>query len=78
MKKITPQTMKAIVDLWCCDKELAPEGQFYCLENNVWVACDNSTGDCWVEEFETENGAIGWLEDDNVCGVNNYSLSEEV
>jgi hypothetical protein len=28
----------------------------------VLVACDNSTGDAWVEEFYSTKDAIGWLE----------------
>ena len=76
MKKVTARVMKAIVDLWCIEKEVAPEGKFYCEDNGVWVACDNSTGDCWVEEFKTEVGAIGWLEDDDEYTANNYALND--
>ena len=76
MKKITAEIMKAIVDLWCFEKELAPEGKFYCQDNGVWVACDNTTGHCWVEVFTTEEGAIGWLEEYDAYDVNNYSLNE--
>lgn len=35
----------------------------YFLEGNVWIAFDNSTEDCWVEEFKTEEMAICWIED---------------
>ena len=77
MKKVTARAMGAIVDLWCFEKKLAPEGRFYCEDNGVWVACDNTTGDCWVEEFKTEEGAIGWLEDDDAYAMNNYTLSEQ-
>ena len=76
MKKITAKAMSHIVDLWLEDADIAPKGQFYCEDNGVWVACDNSTDDCWVEEFKTEAGAIGWLEDDDEYTVNNYSLNE--
>ena len=76
MKKVTAKTMKAIVELWCEDKELAPEGQFYCSDNGVWVGCDNNYGHCWVEEFKTEEDVIKWLNDEPVCDVNNYTLNE--
>jgi hypothetical protein len=33
----------------------------YYLDKNKWVAFDNSTGDCWVEEFESEELALSWL-----------------
>jgi hypothetical protein len=39
-----------------------PRGLFYKKGETVWVACDNSTGDAWVEEFKTEEKAIKWLE----------------
>ena len=61
MKKITAQAMKAIVDLWLESEDLAPVGMFYCIDNDIWVGCDNSSGDCWVEEFKTEEDVINWL-----------------
>jgi hypothetical protein len=33
-------------------------------EENCWIAFDNENGDCYVEEFNTEELAIAW--------VNNY------
>lgn len=58
MKEITAQTMLTIVNLWTQDESLAPKGRFYCFDNGVWVGCDNVTGDCWIEEFETKEGVI--------------------
>lgn len=26
-----------------------------------WTAFDNTSGDCWVEDFKTEREAIEWL-----------------
>lgn len=76
MKKITAEIMKAIVDIWCFDETLAPEGKFYCPDNGVWVGCDNSSGDCWVEEFKTEADVVKWLNDEPVYNANNYALNE--
>lgn len=28
---------------------------------DIWTAYDNSTGECWVEDFKTEEGCIRWL-----------------
>ena len=40
----------------------AHEGdQGYYKEGGKWVAFDNSTCDCWVEEFKTRKAAIAWL-----------------
>jgi hypothetical protein len=33
----------------------------YFKENNFWIAFDNTSGNCNVEEFEKEEYAIGWL-----------------
>lgn len=35
----------------------------YFFEGNAWIAFDNYTEDCWVEEFKTEEMAICWIED---------------
>ena len=76
MQKITAQAMKNIVDLWTEDKKLAPYGMFYCLDNDVWVGCDNTTNDCWVEVFKTEEDVIAWLNNEPVYDINNYPLNE--
>lgn len=76
MKLVTARGMSAIVDLWCFEKELAPEGKFYCEDNGVWVGCDNSSGDCWVEEFKTEEDVVKWLNNEPVYDVNNYLLND--
>ena len=33
----------------------------YHKDTNIWVACDDSTGQKWVEEFDKLENAIGWL-----------------
>lgn len=33
-------------------------------EDNKFIAFDNNTGDCWVEEFETLKDAIEWLNEE--------------
>lgn len=76
MKKISAEAMRRIVDLWLEDVELAPRGMFYCLDNEVWVGCDNVHGHCWMEEFKTEEDVIKWLNDEIVYDVNNCPLNE--
>lgn len=34
----------------------------YFFEDSKYIAFDNSRNECFVEEFETENKAICWLE----------------
>ena len=41
---------------------------FIMYDNGTWVACDNSTGNMWVEEFEHLEKAIKWLKGEfEVC-----------
>lgn len=63
MKKITATEMLTIVQTWCENPQSVSYEQFYCFDNGVWVGCDNPTGDCWVEEFKTEEEVIAWLND---------------
>lgn len=37
------------------------KGYFFDGKSNQWVAFDNSTYDCFVEDCNTESEAIGWL-----------------
>lgn len=36
-------------------------GLFYYKGKRQFVAIDNTTGDCWVEEFRSKRRAINWL-----------------
>ncbi len=33
----------------------------YYKDGKVWCAWDNSSGDCWVEEFKTKKECIDWI-----------------
>ena len=54
-------------------QNIDPDGKYpfhkgdagYYKHKKVWVAFDNETGDCWVEEFKTEKEAVDW--------INNYN-----
>ena len=38
------------------------KGLYFCTElDGIVTAIDNSTGNCWVEEFPNIQSAIGWL-----------------
>lgn len=34
---------------------------YYKNDNGTWTAWDNSTADCWVEDFKTRKEAKEWL-----------------
>jgi len=75
MKKVTETTMLHIIRLWQDDEKLAPSGLFYCFDGCVWVGCDNSHGDCWVEEFKTEVDVRKWLNNEPVLDINDIPLN---
>lgn len=45
---------------WTMGKGLPLKG-FYFEDGNVFVAVDNTDGNCWVEEFENEQDAIHYV-----------------
>ena len=64
IKYISYNAMHHIIDMYNghLDKYI-PEDRFLAFEKpaNKWIACDNSTGDCFVEEFVGISKAIDWL-----------------
>ena len=55
VKVVTADVIQGIVDRYV-EGQSRPEdrGAFIAPEDDCWVAVDNTTGDCWVEEFKTE------------------------
>lgn len=35
-----------------------------CGRKQYWIAWDNTTSNCWVEEFKEESQAMAWLKDE--------------
>jgi hypothetical protein len=59
MKIISNQQMLDYIDdKWESDYDLLLT---YHKDTNTWVACDDSTGQKWVEEFDLLQNAIDWL-----------------
>lgn len=40
-----------------------------CEDDAVLVACDNSTGDLWFEEFDSVKAAAKWLRREKDVGI---------
>lgn len=62
------------IDNWTNKKEQTFSGdKLYCSDNNLYIGVDNSTGNCWVEEFNTEKEVQKWLlgKDLNKGGIEN-------
>lgn len=43
-------------------KPYLPLGLFYLQDGKKWIGIDNSTGYAWVEEFDTKEACLFWLE----------------
>ena len=43
------------------DKFFLKENFLYCKNQDKYIAVDNSSNNCWVEEFDNEESAIKWL-----------------
>lgn len=57
----TPEEVSDFIDIWAEDRKKAKKTRVLCRDKNAWVAVDNSTGDCWVENFVSKKDAIDWL-----------------
>ena len=43
------------------------QGMFLCFSDGYWVACDNSDGYAWTEDFKSKQDAIRWLLYGDLC-----------
>ena len=60
IKLITPEQANIIVLVW--EKDNKKNNNLYLADTgDRYIAIDNMSGECWVEEFETIHSAIDWL-----------------
>ena len=60
IKQINKEQAEALIE----DMKLL--GKFYLEDNGVFVGFDNSTGDCFVEEFKDKDTCLAWLNNDSL------------
>lgn len=83
IKKITKEEGTAFLTNWSMWDEDAPISCFYWEDDSqdgyTWfIGCDNSTNDCWVEEFATEEMCIKWLSGElDIDEINERKEEEE-
>jgi len=56
IKEITNEEIYEIIE------EGKPKGLFWCKDEDNFIACDNSSGDAWIEEFFDFDECIEWLQ----------------
>lgn len=61
IKEISPKQYVKILDSYN-GREYLYRGKYYLIRGNKYIGVDNSTGDCWVEEFDTLDECIDWLD----------------
>ena len=72
---VDEKVVKEYIDNWSNNKEQSFNGdKLYCKDNNKFVAIDNSTGNCWVEEFDSEREAQDWLLGKDLEEDNDYEI----
>ena len=55
INKISNKSMLSIIEL------RIPIGKFYTKDGEIFVGCDNSSGDAFVEDFKTAKLCKNWL-----------------
>lgn len=72
---VDEKVVKEYIDNWSNNKEQSfNSDKLYCREKNKFVAIDNSAGNCWVEEFESEREAQDWLLGKDLEEDNDYEI----
>lgn len=61
IKYITEEQAKRIIESWCDGKSEPGIYIAACKENDKYIVIDNSTNECWVEEFRTLKGCKKYL-----------------
>ena len=61
--KVGTNVLNYYIDYWCRnilqdDRELL---YGYDEESGLYIGIDNTSNDCWVEEFDSEQSCIDWL-----------------
>lgn len=60
--EISSQELENYIKKWNENKDIKFEqNKIYCEDNGTFIAVDNTTQNCWTEEFKTEKEAINWL-----------------
>lgn len=72
---VDEKIVKEYIDNWINNKEQSFNGnKLYCKDNNLFVAIDDSTGNCWVENFKNEKDAQNWLLGKDLEGEVDYEI----
>lgn len=66
--RVSKKEISKYIDAWSKHEELPNDNSLlYCNDGNVFVGIDNTSGECYVEEFKTEKEVLLWLNSDYSC-----------
>lgn len=61
--KVEQKTLNHYIDYWC--RNILDDNREllygYDEESGLYIGIDNTSNDCWVEEFDSEQSCIDWL-----------------
>lgn len=61
--KVEPKVLNYYIDYWC--RNILDDNRKllygYDEESGLYIGIDNSNGECWTEEFDSEDACINWL-----------------
>lgn len=60
IKKISEKKGSELINSWIEGKEI-PQELYYFKSKNVFIAIDNSSNNCWVEEFRDIKNCMKYL-----------------
>lgn len=62
IERVTEHQIAEFIDKWDRDKKNSPCVLLLAkIHKGLYVAVDNTTQDCWTEEFKKKKKAIKWL-----------------
>lgn len=61
IREISADEANLLQKAWSFDRKSTEKGLFWYRGSSVFVGIDNRTGDFWVEEFDTLEDCLTWL-----------------
>lgn len=62
VNRVSSEFLNEYIDCWTNRKTLpSNDNLLYCKNGNKYVGVDNTTNDCWVEEFDSKRDVLKWL-----------------
>ena len=72
---VSKEMLNEYINKWTKKEELPISvNLLYCKDGNKYIAIDNSTNNCWVEEFSSEKEVQNWLLKKDLEGEIDYEI----